>query len=302
MLRGTIFDIKKYAIHDGPGIRTTIFFKGCPLRCWWCHNSEGLELAPEIIFKENRCIKECKDCIEVCTRGALSRVNNEIVINREKCNLCGDCTQVCSSEALELIGREVTIEEVMKEVEKEMIFYDESGGGVTFSGGEPLMQPEFLDAILKECKEKNIHTALDTSGYASPEVMDKISDKVDIFLYDLKIMDDEKHKKYTGVSNKLILENLKKLAAQGNQIFIRIPLIPGINDGMDNINKMAKFIHSLEIIKEIDLLPYHKAGKGKYKRLDKIDKMNDTQSPSDERIKKIMKSLAHAGFSVKIGG
>jgi pyruvate formate lyase activating enzyme len=301
MIKGTIFDIKKYAIHDGPGIRTTIFFKGCPLRCWWCHNSEGLKLEPEITFKENRCIKGCSECIEVCQRGALSRSGQGVVIQRDKCNLCGECIQACPSEALQIIGRKMTVAEVMKEIEKEMVFYDESGGGVTFSGGEPLMQPEFLEAILKECKEKNINTALDTSGYASSEVMDKISDKVDLFLYDLKLMDEEKHKKYTGVSNKLILENLRKLAARGSKVAIRIPLIPGINDDEDNINRTAELIHSLEIIKNISLLPYHKAGREKYKRLNLLDKMSKTQAPSAERVKEIMKSLKHLGFSVKIG-
>jgi pyruvate formate lyase activating enzyme len=301
MIKGTIFDIKKYAIHDGPGIRTTIFFKGCPLRCWWCHNSEGLKLEPEIIFKENRCIKGCSECIGVCQRGALSQSDQCIVIRRDKCNLCGECIQACPSEALQIIGRKMTVAEVMKEIEKEMVFYDESGGGVTFSGGEPLMQPEFLETILKECKEKNIHTALDTSGYASSEVMDKISDKVGIFLYDLKIMDDEKHKKYTGVSNRLILENLRKLASRGSKVAIRIPLIPGINDDEDNINKTAELIHSLEIIKSISLLPYHKAGREKYKRLNLLDKMSKTQAPSAERVKEIMKSLKRHGFSVKIG-
>ena len=161
---GIIFDIKRYAIHDGPGIRTTVFFKGCPLRCRWCHNPEGQSMEPELGFRENRCLKGCDSCLGACPKGALSRVNHEIAIDREACDLCGECAEVCSSEALEIIGREKSAEEVLQEIEKDVIFYDESYGGVTFSGGEPLLQPEFLHTILQGCRERGIRTAVDTSG------------------------------------------------------------------------------------------------------------------------------------------
>ena len=302
MEKGIIFDIKRYAIHDGPGIRTTIFFKGCSLRCWWCHNPEGLVIQPELIFKENRCIKGCTECIISCPKEALSRVDQYISINRKECDLCGECVKVCPAGALEIIGREMRVQEIVKEIEKDMIFYDESGGGVTFSGGEPLMQPEFLDALLEECKERDIHTAIDTCGYAPFEVIEKIRDKVDLFLYDIKMMDDEKHIEYTGVSNEPILDNLKKLAEQGSVIMVRLPIMPGINDDDDNINKIAEFILSLRCIKDISLLPYHRAGSEKYQRLNKAYRMDKTQPSSDEKIVEIKKNLEHLGFKVKVGG
>ena len=302
MIKGIIFDIKRYAIHDGPGIRTTIFFKGCPLRCWWCHNPEGLSFEPELIFRENRCLNECTECIRSCAKGALSRTDQYIHIDREGCDLCGECAQVCPSEALEIIGREMSVAEVMKEIEKDMIFYDESEGGVTFSGGEPLMQPEFLNALLEECKQRKIHTALDTCGYASLKVIDKISHKMGLFLYDIKIMDDKRHREYTGESNKPILENLQKLAERGSRLAVRIPIIPGVNDDEDNINKIAEFILSLPGIKDISLLPFHSAARAKYQRLKQADRMEGTQPPSDKKTEEIKRTLEDFGLRVKIGG
>ena len=302
MKKGIVFDIKRYAIHDGPGIRTTVFFKGCPLNCWWCHNPEGLILPPELIFKENRCLDGCAECVESCAPGALTRVGQIIVIDREKCDLCGECVQVCPSEALEIIGREMSVGEVMKEIEKDMIFYDESEGGATFSGGEPLMQPEFLKALLEECKERDIPTALDTCGYAPSEVVDKISDKVDLFLYDIKMMDDKKHIEYTGKSNKPILENLKKLAQQGSLLAVRLPIIPGVNDDKENINKIAEFILTLPSIRDISLLPYHRAGSEKYQRLKKDNRMVETPPLSDQKIAVIKRTLQDFGLRVKVGG
>jgi len=213
--QGIIFDIKRYAIHDGPGIRTTIFLKGCSLRCQWCQNPEGQESNPEIILRSSRCATECSECVSVCPQEAVSKDGNSIEIDKAKCDLCAKCEEVCVYEALEVVGREVAVQEVMEEVEKDKIFFDESGGGITFSGGEPLMQVDFLEPLIKEIKKKNIHVTLDTSGYVSFEDLERISDKVDLFLYDLKIMNDAKHKKYTGVSNKLILENLRNLQNKG---------------------------------------------------------------------------------------
>lgn len=301
MKNGLIFDIKRYAIHDGPGIRTTVFFKGCPMQCRWCHNPEGQSSKPELTFIENRCIKDCHECLSSCQRGALSLVNNQISINREECNLCGDCPDVCATQALEIIGRKISIEEVIEEILKDVVFYDESSGGVTFSGGEPLIQPDFLNALLEECEKRSIHTTLDTSGYASFKVLEKIRDKVDLFLYDLKMMNEGKHEKFTGVSNKLILENLRKLSEKVSNIVIRIPIIPGINDNEENINKTVKFISMLQGIRYISLLPYHKVGRQKYKRLNRTYLQVKTQSPTYEKIEKIKKKLENAGFIVKTG-
>ncbi len=303
MKKGVIFDIKRYAIHDGPGIRTAVFFKGCPLRCWWCHNPEGLALQPELVFRENRCLEGCRECIAACAQGALSCAGELIEINREECDLCGECARVCPAEALEVIGSEMSVEEVLREVEKERIFYDQSAGGVTFTGGEPLMQPEFLGALLEECQARGIHTAVDTCGYAPFEVLQSISDKVDLFLYDLKLMDEERHQKYTGASNRLILDNLRKLAEQGSPaVAVRLPLIPGVNDDEENITRMAEFIRSLRGIKDISLLPYHRAGSEKYRRLHRAYRLGKTQPPSDHRIEEVTRILEERGLRVKVGG
>jgi pyruvate formate lyase activating enzyme len=301
MISGIIFDIKRYAIHDGPGIRSTVFFKGCPLHCPWCHNPEGQDSNPELSYNETRCLEGCTECIRICPRDALSRSNHFISIDREKCDLCGDCVPVCPTQALEIIGRELSVEELMKEIEKDRIFYEESTGGVTFSGGEPLAQLEFLNSVLDKCKKKGLHTVLDTCGYVPFEELAKIADKVDLFLYDFKLMDDEKHKEVTGVSNKLIIENLKKLSEKGSQIVVRIPIIEGVNDADENITRTAKFIASLPGIKEISLLPYHKGGRQKYARLNKTSKMDKTPAPSKEKINRIKKRLEHFGFQVRIG-
>ncbi|NIM58827.1 MAG: glycyl-radical enzyme activating protein [Candidatus Aminicenantes bacterium] len=301
MAKGIIFDIKRYAIHDGPGIRTTIFLKGCSLRCQWCQNPEGQRTEPEIILRSPRCATDCNQCVSVCPQDAISKDGNSIEIDKAKCDLCAECEEVCVYEALEVVGREVSVQEVMEEIKKDKIFFDESGGGITFSGGEPLMQVDFLEALLKEVKKKNIHVALDTSGYVSFEELDRISDKVDLFLYDLKIMDNKKHEKYTGVSNKLILDNLRKLAERGKSVAVRIPLVSGINDDDQSIQTLVNFLQSLKNINQIDLLSYHSGGREKYKRLKKEKLPKAFHSPSKERIEEIEKILADSGFSVKEG-
>ncbi len=301
MKMGLIFDIKRYAIHDGPGIRTTVFFKGCPLNCPWCHNPEGQDSKPELSFNKTRCLEGCSECIKICPQNALSRVDHHISIDREKCDLCGECAPVCPTQALEIIGRKLSAEEVMEEIEKDRVFYEESGGGVTFSGGEPLAQLEFLNSVLDKCRKKGIHTVLDTCGYVSFDELAKIADKIDLFLYDFKLIDDKKHKEATGVSNKLILDNLKKLSVKGRKIVVRIPIIEGVNDDNENITETAKFIASLPGIKEISLLPYHKGGRQKYTRLSKDSKMDKTPATSREKVNRIKKWLEHFGFQVRIG-
>ena len=302
MAKGIIFDIKRYAIHDGPGIRTTVFLKGCSLRCQWCHNPEGIESKPEIVLRSTRCAEECSECISVCPQGAISKDGNIIEIEQDKCDLCRKCEDVCVYDALEIVGAEVTVEEAVSEIERDRIFFDESGGGITFSGGEPLMQVDFLEDLLREIKKKNIHVTLDTSGYVSFEDLERISHKVDLFLYDIKIMDKEKHEKYTGVSNKLILENLRKLSEREMPVAVRIPLVSGINDDDQNIQMLAEYLRALKNIKQISLLAYHRGGCEKYKRLRKEKFAKTFNSPSDERIEEIRKILTDSGFSVKKGG
>ena len=257
---GYIFDIKKFAIHDGPGIRTTIFLKGCSMDCWWCHNPESRNLKPEPILKTNNIDEQ------------------------------------------EIIGREISVEEVLHEIDKDMIFYEESGGGVTISGGEALMQHDFLYFILKKCKEKNIHTALDTSGYAPEEIIRKITGVVDLFLFDLKLIDEETHEKHTGVSNRLILNNLKFLDDQEENIIIRIPIIPGFTDTESNLLQISEFIRNLNNVQSVNLLPYNKMGVEKYKRLKKLYKLTEVSVPSEERMNELKIYFKNKGIKVSIGG
>ena len=299
-MKGTIVNVQRYSVYDGPGIRTTIFFKGCPLKCWWCHNPENIDLKEEVMSCEDKCTK-CGRCIKICREEAIKLKNGNPFVELEKCKSCGRCAEFCISEAKEHIGKEVHVNELMDHIKKDIPFYEESGGGVTFSGGEPLMQGEFLNEVLKRCKNLNINTTLDTCGYSNWEKIEKIHDKVDLFLYDLKIFNDEKHIKYTGVSNKLILENLKKLSSLGKNIYVRMPIIKGISDDVDHIDNCVKFLSKLNIL-QVNLLPYHKLGMDKYKKLDKEYKLTGEEKPSDKEMKKIVEKFRVAGIKVKVGG
>jgi len=236
---GTVLNIQKYSIYDGPGIRTSVFLKGCVLACWWCHNPESLALKPAIVFWKNRCIG-CGDCVKSCSKEAIMFIDQALRKDEEKCSLCGACIDACPTGAMEKIGKSMTKADVMKEIEKDRVFYEESGGGVTFSGGEALTQIDFLDSLLEACNSQGIHTALDTSGYAPWQSIARIKDKVDLFLYDIKLMDEGKHSKYTGVSNQLIVENLKKLAANNRKIWIRVPVTEGQFALPDSKEELAK--------------------------------------------------------------
>lgn len=296
-----IFDIKRYAIHDGPGIRTTIFFKGCPLNCIWCHNPEGKARDQEFMWRKERCIG-CRDCQNICAKNAISFSDDSILLDKRKCDLCGACVDACHSQALNLVGKNMTAAQIIKEIEKDMVFYDESRGGATFSGGEPLMQPRFLHSLLKACKELGIHTAVDTCGYANSQVLSKINRHVDLFLYDLKVINDEKHMKFTGVSNKLILENLKKLSHNGQKIIVRFPLVPGVNDDEKDILELGAFLSSLKSVKKLSILPYHKAGFEKLKRLKKpTDSFFMSRSPSADTLSEIQEKLRKFGLKIQIG-
>jgi pyruvate formate lyase activating enzyme len=301
LITGTVFDVKKFSIHDGPGIRTTVFLKGCPLTCWWCHNPESQARAQELVFRENRCIR-CGACEAACSQQAIHSNGDLMVIDGERCTLCGDCVEVCYAEAREIVGQEMTVAHVMGEIERDVAFYDESGGGVTFSGGEPLLQRDFLLALLQACQEKEIHTTLDTCGFARWEALDKIRGYVDLFLYDLKLMDAARHREFTGVSNELILQNLQALSLRGHDIVLRVPIIPGINDDDENIHQLGAFAAALPRLNRVDILPYHQTGTEKYHRLNKDYGLSEVRPPSEGRMAEIAQVIKGFGLQVKIGG
>ena len=298
---GMIFNIKRYGIHDGPGIRTTVFLKGCPLNCLWCHNPEGIAEEQEFMWWEGRCIG-CGSCQSVCPKDCISFADDCLQLNQDQCDLCGVCVDACTSQALELVGKEMTVTQVLGEIERDMIFYDESGGGVTLSGGEPLMQPDFSHSILKSCKKLKIHTTVDTCGHAQFYTITKMCDYVDLVLYDIKVINNEKHEKLTGTTNELILENLKTLSRNRQKLIVRFPLIPGVNDHERDILEFGEFVSSLSTVTEVSLLPYHKAGVEKNKRL--INSRTSSfmnRSISPEKLGEIEEKLKTFGLKIQIG-
>jgi pyruvate formate lyase activating enzyme len=252
------------------------------------------------MYRQKKCIR-CSECVKSCPNQVLSLGTKKLSINRKICSLCRECAKKCPSEALAIVGKETSVEEVMREIDKDSAFYEESGGGITVSGGEPLLQIDFTDVILSECKKRNMHTAIDTCGYAPRKAIEKIKDKVDLFLYDLKIMKDAKHRRYTGKPNRQILENFKTLAENGNDLLVRFPVIPGINDDKDNVKKTVDFILS-HGIKRICLLPYHRAGIEKYRSLGRGYSLNSMKTPSERKLNSIKERFEASGLIVKIGG
>jgi pyruvate formate lyase activating enzyme len=298
---GVVFDLKRFSVHDGPGIRTTVFFKGCPLNCWWCHNPEGQAEEPELMLRPDRCIG-CGACVDVCENEAIVTEGDVLVTRRERCTACGACVDVCYADARVIVGKRMTVDQVMAEIERDVPFYDQSGGGVTISGGEPLAQPEFLDEILRACKQRGLHTALDTCGFSPWADLDWLRRDVDLFLYDLKLMDAERHRKCAGVSNEQILENLQRLSGREHRIVLRVPVIPGVNDDEENLRQMGAFAAELPSLERVDLLPYHRIGRDKYRGLGKACTMSDTLPPSDGRMVEVAQTFRTFDLRVTIGG
>lgn len=299
MLRGVIFDIKRYAIRDGPGIRTTVFLKGCPLACWWCHNPESQAVAPQVQVRRTLCVG-CGTCVRVCPERALELRGGHAHLDYSRCTGCGDCVEPCPAAAIEIAGRRVSVDELTALIVRDVPFFDESGGGVTFSGGEPLAQPGFLLAMLKRCRELGIHRAVDTSGYAARETIAAVAGDVDLFLFDLKLMDSNAHAKFTGVGNGPILANLRTLCERGANVAVRIPVIPGITDTSGNIEEIGVFLATLPRPPEVTLLPHHPAATAKYARFDMEQKLPEgLRVPTIEELERLADRLRSKGLTVK---
>lgn len=300
-LSGIVFDIKRFALHDGPGIRTTVFLKGCSLQCAWCHNPESQRIEPEIIFYHDRCTG-CGDCVSVCSQRAIQIVQSVAQTDRNRCIGCGQCVPACPSNARTLVGRSVTVGDLVSDIESDTAFFDESGGGVTLSGGDPLLQPEFAAAILAACQRLRIHTTLDTCGFAPWEHLEQVARMSDLILYDLKHMDDAQHVHWTGQSNALILDNLVRLDALGKPLWIRIPFIPEINDDANHWRTLGAFIATLSSVEAIHLLPYHRAGEAKWRQLGRTS-IESFSVPATNAVTTVAKLIEDAaGRSVYVGG
>lgn len=299
-----IFDIKRYAINDGPGIRITLFFKGCPLNCVWCHNPEGISSKKQKLYTKKKCIG-CQSCVEACQQHALTLTPNGIVSDDSRCILCGACVEACPALAMEMSGKEYPIEELVRQIERETVVMDDSQGGVTFSGGEPLLHYEFLMELLKRCGEKQIHRAVDTSLYARPEIVKEVMEECELFLVDLKMMDSAKHQFYCGVPNELIHSNLRMIAEAGANYWIRIPLVKNVNADEENITRSAQFLASLaKKPAVVNLLPYHEVGISKH---DKMGTPYNPQNlplaaPTEEEQQHCLDIFAAHGIEAKIGG
>jgi glycyl-radical enzyme activating protein len=279
---GTIFDIQRFSIHDGPGIRTTVFLKGCPLHCLWCHNPESQERRVEIFFSPEKCIG-CLFCLQTCPHGNHQFQDGQHRYQRETCTGCGQCAAECYTEALEVVGRSASVDEVIGEVVKDIPFYRNSGGGMTLSGGEPMAQFEFSRELLLAARRQAIHTCLETSGCAPFTRYREIIPLVDLFLFDIKETDPDRHMQYTGVSNQLILENLSLLNSAGANIILRCPIIPGLNDRAEHLRAVADLAEHLEGVQEIHILPYHALGESKNERLGKTSPLAGVAMPEPEQ-------------------
>jgi len=301
MVKGIITNIQKYCLQDGPGIRTTVFLKGCPLQCQWCHNPETQSEAPELFILENRCI-QCGLCLEACPEDAIQRNPHHFATLSDRCGMCGRCAEVCPTGARDIVGKEISVDALMDEIRRDVLFYDDSRGGVTFSGGEPLHQIEFLLALLRACRAEEIHTAVDTCGFGPEEPLLDMASQTDLILYDLKLFNSADHLKWIGVSNETILRNLTALGRMQHRIWIRIPIIPGINDSVDPLEALARFIEPLPGIEQIHLLPYHRTGVQKLKRLGHNLPKQDIPPPHKEDFQRLAEPFKALGLKVIIGG
>ena len=299
---GAIFNVQRGSFHDGPGIRTTVFLKGCPLRCPWCHNPEGIAIAPEVLWSAARCLS-CGSCTAACPRGE-GPLPAGAALGSDGCAACRGCVEACPSGAREVAGRRVTVDEVVAEALRDRAVYEESGGGVTFSGGEPLGQPAFLRAALAACRREGLHVALDTCGFAARETVLAAASLANLLLWDVKTLDPKRHRELTGVPLEPILENLSAVSRAGARIWLRLPVIPGVNDDPESVARAAALAGQTPGVERVGLLPYHSTASGKRERLARAQAaaFPAAVSPSPERMASLAALFAPTGVPVTIGG
>ena len=296
-----VLGIQRMTIHNGPGLRTLVLFKGCPLHCLWCSTPESQKPEPEIAVYPNKCI-HCNHCLDVCALNAISLSKDTLSINRSLCNQCGKCTQPCYAEALKILGQPMTPEELFEEVRRDSVMYKHSGGGVTISGGEPLLNPDFNEQFIDAAKTEGINIGVDTCGFVPWTAIEPILHHVSFFLWDIKIMDPLAHRKLTGVSNKLILSNARRISERGVPIYIRVPLIPGFNDSEENIRATCKFAQTLKSVVEVSILPLHHLGKARYESLERNYPIANLPLISDNTLLNVKGIVESFGFMCNIGG
>jgi pyruvate formate lyase activating enzyme len=298
--KGRIFNIQRFSIHDGPGIRTTVFLKGCALKCFWCHNPESLSPQNQLQFFPERCIG-CLRCVRLCQSGATTVDNGQMSFNRVLCARCGACVSECYSEARVMTGYELTVAETMKEIASDLSFYEASGGGVTLSGGEPLLQPDFVAEVLKASRKLRLHTAVDTSGFVSWSAFEKVLPHTSLFLFDIKTMNEAQHRSATGQSNEIILSNLQQLSQSGAEIFIRVPVIPGVNDSDEEFEAIGRYVRSLNGVKRLELMPFHGLAKGKYHSLGLNYRAENLEPLKEERLEELASIVRSFQIETQIG-